>query len=203
MNRDPVFLESKRRRLHDPHIASLTALMESWREEGRLVPWPDPDSGGVHSKILFLHESPGPASSSGHGSGAISPDHDDQTAARFWRLSQAAGLDRSSYINRNAVPWYVSTTGKAANATPADGNAALPYLHCFVSCLKDLRVVVVMGGFAERCWLRYLRHADSPVVPLIVSPHPSASARRGRPEFEQEIAIAMVKARFAATGPKP
>lgn len=96
----------------------------------------------------------------------------------------------------------MSATGKAVNATPADGKAALPYLHRFVSCLKDLRAVVIMGGFAERCWLRYLRQADSPVVGLIVSPHPSASARRSRPDFEQEIAIAMTKARLVATQPK-
>jgi hypothetical protein len=130
MNRDPVFLEGKHRCLHDPHLTPLTALIESWRKEGRLVPWADPDSGGVHSKILFLHESPGPASSSLHGSGMISPDNNDQTAARFWRLSEAAALDRSGYINWNAVPWYVSATGKAVNATPGrrEGRAALPAL---------------------------------------------------------------------------
>jgi uracil-DNA glycosylase len=63
MNKDALFLAGKLRRLHDPHVAPLTELIESWRGEGRPVPWADPDSGGVHSKILFLHESPGPASS--------------------------------------------------------------------------------------------------------------------------------------------
>jgi uracil-DNA glycosylase len=154
----------------------------------------DPDSGGIFSRILFLHESPGPASSAEHGSGFISPDNNDQTAARFRRLSSQAGLDRASYLNWNAVPWYVSATGKAANATNADGQAALPYLHQFVSLLSSLRVVVVMGGFAERWWLRYLRRPDSPVLPLVLAPHPSASARRSRPGFEGDIATAMDKA---------
>lgn len=163
------------------------------------MPWADPDSGGMHSRILFLHESPGPASSARYGSGVISPDNDDQTAARFWRLGQAAGLDRSSYINWNAVRWYVSATSKTINASPTDGQAALPYLHQFVSQLKDLQVVVVMGTFAEHWWLRYVRLARSPVVRLIAAPHPSASARRSRPDFEREIAIAMAKARQAAS----
>jgi uracil-DNA glycosylase len=114
------------------------------------------------------------------------------------RLSAKAGLDRSSYLNWNAVPWYVSATGKAANASPADGRAALPYLDQFVKLLPELRVVVVMGAFAEHWWLRYLRQADSPVLPLITAPHPSAGARRGRPDFEKEIEIAMTKARAAA-----
>jgi hypothetical protein len=36
------------------------------------------------------------------------------------------------------------------------------------------------------------------VFPLVTGPHPSASARRGRPDFEREIAVAMIKARDAA-----
>ena len=55
-----------------------------------------------------------------------------------------------------------------------------------------------MGGFAEHCWLRYLRQPESPVLPLICAPHPSASARRSRPGFETDITIAMTKARRAA-----
>jgi hypothetical protein len=54
-----------------------------WRGEHRDVPWIDPDSGGIHSRILFLLESPGPKSSTGHGSGVINIDNDDQTDARF------------------------------------------------------------------------------------------------------------------------
>jgi hypothetical protein len=43
-----------------------------------------------------------------------------------------------------------------------------------------------------------LRQDGSPVLSLISAPHPSASARRGRPDFEREISVAMVKARDAA-----
>jgi hypothetical protein len=57
---------------------------------------------------------------------------------------------------------------------------------------------VVLGAFAEHWWLRYLRRSESLVVALIVAPHLSASARRGRPDFEQEISVAMTKARRAA-----
>jgi hypothetical protein len=93
--------------------------------------------------LLALPRRPGTAV------GFISPDDDNQSAARFWRLSRQAGLDRRSYINWNVVPWYVSATGRAANATSADGQVALPYLHQFVARLSELRVVVVMGAFAE------------------------------------------------------
>jgi uracil-DNA glycosylase len=201
MNKNSEFLAGKRARLHDAHVRPLNELVQRWRAEGRQVPWVDPDSGGIFSRILFLHESPGPASSVGHGSGFISPDNNDQTAARFWRLSSEAGLERGSFVNWNAVPWYASSSGETANATNADGKAALPYLHQFVLLLGALRVVVVMGSFAEHWWLRYLREPDSPVLPLITAPHPSGSTRRSRPQFEDEIAIAMHKARLAAELP--
>ena len=55
-----------------------------------------------------------------------------------------------------------------------------------------------MGGFAERWWLHYLRRPESPVLPLVCAPHPSFSARRGRPTFASDILIAMTKAREAA-----
>jgi uracil-DNA glycosylase len=114
-------------------------------------------------------------------------------------LSRQARLDRRCCIGWNAVPWYVSATGRNANATRADGQAALPYLHEFVTLLSELRVVVVMGGFAEHWWLRYLRQDDSPVLPLITAPHPAPGTRRGRPDFEREISVAMTKARQAAS----
>jgi len=44
----------------------------------------------------------------------------------------------------------VSATGKNVNATDGDGQAALPYLHEFVTLLAALRVVVVMGVFASQ-----------------------------------------------------
>jgi len=92
------------------------------------------------------------------------------------------------------------TSPATTAATPAarDGTDALPYLHQFVQSLPGLRVVVVMGGFAEHWWLQYLRRPDSPVLPLVTSPHPSVSARRSRPTFEDDTLIAMTKASRAA-----
>jgi hypothetical protein len=49
-----------------------------------------------------------------------------------------------------------------------------------------------------RMWLQYLRRDDSSVLPLITAPHPVASAGRGRPDFQREISVAMIKARLAA-----
>lgn len=168
------------------------------------MPYADPDSGGVRSRILFLHESPGPQASPGHGSRLISTDNDDPSAERFWRLSREAGLSRDGYISWNAVPWYVSATATNVNAKDADGQAALPCLHEFVTLLRELRVVVVMGSFAGLWWFRYLiGYPGSRVLPLLGAPHTSNSARISRPGFENDILVAMVKAKQVAWNHRP
>jgi len=75
----------------------------------------------------------------------------------------------------------------------------LPYLHEFVTLLANLRVVVVMGAFAQRWWFRYLIHCpDSKVRPVLAAPHTSNRARISRPRFEDDILAAMVKAKQVA-----
>jgi len=187
------FLGVKRTRLFEAHVAPLNRLVERLREEGRPSPWFDPDSGGTSSRVMFLLESPGPMASAAHGSGLISIDNDDQTAARFFRLTQEAGLDRGAYLNWNVVPWYVSTDRRNQNAAPVDFVDAEPWLHDLLGLLPSLDIVVTMGNFARDCWVRYLRHDDAPLLRLAVTAHPSASARRSRPSFEQDIAGALVR----------
>lgn len=163
------------------------------------MPYADPDFGGTHARILFLHESLGPQASAEHGSGFVSPDNNDPSAERFWRLSRDAGLPRDSYINWNVVPWYLSGTARNQNATAADAQAALPYLHEFITLLADLQVVVVMGSFAQRWWFRYLIDCpDSRVLPVLAAPHPSSRAGISNPRFQQDIFAAMVEARQVA-----
>jgi uracil-DNA glycosylase len=199
MNKNLEFLARKQRRIHEPHVQPLTTLIERWRREGLRVPYADPDLCGIHARILFLAESPGPRASTEHGSGLVSPDNKDASAGRFWRLSREAGLSRDSYINWNVVPWYVSGTARNKNATAADGQAALPYLHEFVTLLPDLRVVVVMGRFAQQWWFRYLIDCPgSRALPVLATPHTSSRAGISNPRFQQDILAAMVKARQAA-----
>ena len=83
MNRNPEFLARKRRRVHDPHVRPLNTLVDRWNGDRLRVPYADPDSGGIHARILFLHESPGPRASAEHGSGLVSTDNNDPSAERF------------------------------------------------------------------------------------------------------------------------
>jgi len=90
MNKEPDYLAAKLRRVHDPDVRPLNELVERWRQEGRQVPYADPDSCGVRSRVLFLHESPGPQASA-HGSGLVSTDNNDPSAERFWRMASLDG----------------------------------------------------------------------------------------------------------------
>ena len=65
------------------------------------VPYPGPAFGGVHARALVLLEAPGPATDIGKGSGLLSLENDDPTAARAYRT---AGLDVARCVHWNLVP---------------------------------------------------------------------------------------------------
>jgi hypothetical protein len=63
-------------------MAPLTRLVEEMNEgHEHLAPWFDPDGGGTTARVLFLHENPGRRATSARGSGFISADNNDETAA--------------------------------------------------------------------------------------------------------------------------
>lgn len=66
------------------------------RHLGKAVPNFDPLDGGVNARILFLFEKPGPMTEAGRvgraGSGFISRNNDDPTAASTWRFMKKGEL---------------------------------------------------------------------------------------------------------------
>jgi hypothetical protein len=141
----------KLRLLDAPHMQRLTVLAKRIASErGADVPLFDPASGGVGSRVLLLLESPGPASAgSNSGSGLISVDNNDQTAANSFRGMAEAGLPRRATINWNIVPWYLSSVRRPSAAEIGE---ALPYLIAVLNELTELRIVVLLGAAAQRGW---------------------------------------------------
>ena len=68
--------------------------------------------------MLFLHENPGRRATSEResGSGSISADNNDETAANFFRMRDQAGLPRDQLVSWNVVPWYQPHGERTANA---------------------------------------------------------------------------------------
>ena len=192
-HRDPDFLAVKQGRLREEHVAPLQALVDEIRQDRDTdsVPYVDPDSGGVGAPVLFILESPaGPAAL---GSGMLSPDNDDETAANMWRLYEQAGLPRSVGLHWNVVPWYVGEDGKEENVSPRDVLEGGLWLDRLLDLLPELRLVVTMGKPAEKAFQTYSaarngRHAEWVACPRArwcLSRRPdrnlAAEVGRGRP----------------------
>jgi hypothetical protein len=111
-------VESKRRRIHDRHVPPLNRLVDEINagRDAHLAPWFDPDGGGINARVLFLLENPGRRATAARGSGLISADNADDTAANFFRLRDQASLPRDRLVAWNVVPWYWS--GARAASSP-------------------------------------------------------------------------------------
>jgi len=116
----------KRRRVHEPHVAPLTRLVEEINEgRAHRAPWFDPDGGGTGARVLFLHENPGRRATSKRGSGFISADNNDKTAANFFRMRDQAGLPVTS-SSPGTLCRGTSPTAGAPRTPPGRTSAA----HC-------------------------------------------------------------------------
>ena len=73
------------------------------------VPDFDPLDGGVEARALFLFEKPGRMTAGQSGSGFISRDNDDPTAAAIFEFMQQAAIPRELTIIWNVIPWWNGT----------------------------------------------------------------------------------------------
>lgn len=172
-HRGPDFLASTLARLDESHIAPLVALASAVRDEtGEEVPAFDPDSGGVDARSLLLLEAPGRGvmSTGGllaarGGSGMVSLDNDDATAAALWEIHREASLRREQALTWNIVPWYIGSSGAIRAVHKDDLIRARPHLQRLMGVLPRLEIVVMVGEKARRGWSEYLLTSEAQIVP--------------------------------------
>lgn len=156
-------------------------LLRDWaasferRVDGRIVPHFDPAEAGVDARVLFVLEAPGPMTNAltRSGSGFISVDNDDPTAANLWKARDAAGL-HDGFLVWNIVPWYLGPASVKPKAGEiAEGAEALREV---MSLLPLLEFVVLSGRYAQRGWRTFVDPAGSSHVRVVHTWHPGPQA---------------------------
>jgi hypothetical protein len=172
--RQPELVAMRRRMLHEPHIAPLTAYVESLR--AKHPDWEfqdfDPMDGGVDADMLFLLEKPGPMTSpqtKRKGSGFISRNNDDSTAEALFTFSEQAGIDRKRMVLWNVIPGWNGTIKIKAG----ERRAGVEELAGLLTLLPRLKTVVLVRRQAEKA----AKFMQSMNVKIFTSAHPSPKVR--------------------------
>jgi hypothetical protein len=115
--RDPRLVAQRRGMLHEPHVRDLTEFVEDLRRRrlGAEIPYFDPADGGIAARVLLLLQAPGAKAT---GSGFVSRDNPDETAANIWAMSREVGLNRTDCVIWNVCPWYVGVGGGNLDQIP-------------------------------------------------------------------------------------
>ena len=95
-NAHSVALDVKWSRLWDSHVAPINALADDVADseglERGLVPYVDPQFGGIHATVLALLDNPSTKAEAGTGSGLLSVENDDWTARNCAKYYNEFGL---------------------------------------------------------------------------------------------------------------
>lgn len=174
--------------LHLPHVVRLTAYAHSLRQSGSgEVPDFDPCDGGTDAQVLFLFEKPGPMTAQGTGSGFISRDNDDPTAAATFRFMEEARLPRKLTVIWNVIPWWNGTV-KVTRQERVEGAKEVREL---LGLLPELRAVVMVGKNAASV----RSGLESTGKKLFASDHPSPRVKARWPERWKAIPSTWAEAR--------
>lgn len=171
---DESFLTAQWDQRYATHLAPINEFVDRLRVQA-WAPYVAPIHGGVDARVLTLLRDPGPATQDTLGSGFLSIENDDPTAARLNELLASAGLGASDTVLWNAYPWYIN---RAPNAAELDEGVG-PILD-LIALMPKLKVVLLQGGSARDSWRRVTRRAPKLVgergLTVIDTYHPGRQA---------------------------
>lgn len=201
--KDPEHIERRKGMLELPHIQPLVgflderkaALADVLKLPDLQLPQFDPVSGGIHTQVLLLLESPGPKASSGKGSGFISCDNFDQTAKNVFLTLQEAGLERDRVMCWNVVPWYLHEVRKP---NKQELKVGMQEFRLLLPLLPGLKVVILHGKAAQEGW-KLLPYKIQEAYTVLEVGHPSPTNFNTRPlEREKLLSAYRQAARLTA-----
>jgi hypothetical protein len=194
--RTPEAIAERLSKINEPHVAELTNYIRQLRQrfpDSWEFPDFDPYDGGQDADLLFLMEKPGPMTSAkgGNGSGFISRNNDDPTAAAIFDFMVQAGIPRNRTVLWNTVPGWNKTIA-LKGLERRNGLAELPAL---ISLLPRLKGVVLVGRQAQRA-TKKIQELNLSVFP---SSHPSPKVRSINPHLWNDIPFRWASAFEAIT----
>lgn len=174
-NADSDALAVKFEYLRDPHVAAINALADAVADsEGiarGLVPYVDPQLGGVGARVLALLDNPSTKAEAGTGSGLLSLENDDRSAKNCAAFYNDIGLGPKMLVHWNVAPAPISGEKNGGSLT-VERERGAEWLRHLVGLLPNLQVVLLMGEHARDGWKRAGLTLPGVFIPADV-PHPS------------------------------
>ena len=182
--------------LDHPHIEPLAKYLAAVKAKhsDRDLPCFDPCDGGIHAKVLFLLEAPGPKAVD---SAFISRNNPDPTARNMNGLLADATIFRRDTLIWNIVPWYVGVSGNIRLVNRADIRESFPYLAELLALLPDLKVIALVGRKAQSAKSQI---AQLTTVPIVATHHPSARVFNVWPHKKDEMRDQLAEVASYLTG---
>jgi Uracil DNA glycosylase superfamily len=113
------------------------------------MPYIAPIYGGQRAELLCLFRDPARTAMEG---GLLCLENDDASAERLATLLEQAGIPPGKVVGWNAYPWYINR-----QPTTAELDEGIEPLLRVIALLTRLKVVMLMGGDAQRSWRKLTR----------------------------------------------
>ena len=148
---DPAFREDQMNRIREPQVRAINAFCDRLMKElpGFFVPYIAPHYAASTAVIIALSSNPGPQAGGAKGSGMLSRENNDGSAARMGDIYESVGLIDDQIVPWNAYPWHVHEThpNGLPNNLIDDGLDALKRV---LDLHPNIHSIVAHGGDAHR-----------------------------------------------------
>ena len=154
---DSAFHDDQMTRIREPQVSAINKLCDQLMVEqpGYSVPYIAPHYGASTAVILALSSNPGPQAGGAKGSGMLSRENNDGSAARMGDIYESVGLTDDQIVPWNAYPWHVHETHP--NGLPNNLiNDGLDALKRVFDLHPNIHSVVAHGGDAHRSVRQFL-----------------------------------------------
>ena len=137
----------------DPRVRAVNAFVDQLHAQhpDRGVPYIPPHYNAAAASILVMSSNPGPQAAGTDGSGFLSRQNNDFSAARMNGVFEAVGLSDEDALPWNVCPWDIHSDMKGRSLLPPEWmQEGLEALRSLFDVCGNLRVVIAHGEDAKQ-----------------------------------------------------